>query len=93
MGCRDTVLHDPLLRNGNVNCPNFEKNTRQLYNDILCLFRALALHLHGSEKLQEQTSKIFNFFLNNSEERDPSKFQGLHMTERGRDVATQYLHL
>ena len=53
MGCKDTILPEPILRNGNVNCLNFEKNTRQSYNDNL----------------------------NNSEERDPSKFQGVHMTD------------
>ena len=80
MGCKDTILPEPLLRNGNVNCLTLEKNTRQPYNDNLCLFRALALHLHGNEKPEEETSKIFNVFLNNSEERDPSKIQGVHMT-------------
>ena len=81
MGCKDTILPEPLLRNGNMICLTFEKNTRQTYNDCLCFFRALALHLHGNEKLEEETSKIFNVFLNNSEERDPSKFQGVHMTD------------
>ena len=81
MGCKDTVLPEPLLRNRNVNCLYFERNTSQPYNDNLCLFRASALHLHGNEKLEEETSKIFNLFLNNSEERDPSKFQGVHMTD------------
>ena len=81
MGCKDTILPEPLLRNRNVNCLTFEKNTRQPYNDNLGLFRALALHLHGNEKLEEETSKDFNVFLNNSEERDPSKFQGVHMTD------------
>ena len=28
MGCKDTVLPEPLLRNCNVNCLTFEKNTR-----------------------------------------------------------------
>ena len=65
MGCKDTVLPEPLLRFGNVKCLTFEKNTRQPHNDNLCLFRALALHLHGNEKLEEETSKIFNIFLNN----------------------------
>ena len=60
MGCKDTVLPEPLLRNGNVNCHTFVKNMRQPYNDNLCLFRALALHLHGNEKLEEDTSKISN---------------------------------
>ena len=68
------VLSDLLLKNHNVNCFTFEKNTRQPYNYNLCLFRALDLHLHANEKLEEETSKIFNFFLNSSEERDPSKF-------------------
>ena len=81
MGCKDTLLPEPLLKNHNVNCLTYEKNTLQPYNDSLCLFRALALHLHGNKKVEEETSKIFNLFLNNSEERDPSKCQGVHMTD------------
>ena len=81
MGCKETVLPQPLLRNCNVNCLAFEKNTLQPYNDNLCLFRALALHLHGYKKLKEENSKIFNLFLNNIGERDPSMFQGVHMTD------------
>ena len=64
-----------------MNCLTFERNTLQPYNDNLCLFRPLALHLHGNEKLEEETSKIFILFLNNSEERDPSKFQAVHMAD------------
>ena len=64
-----------------MNCLTFERNTRQPYNDNLCLFRALALYLHGNEKLEEETSKIFNLFLNNSEEGDVSKFQGVHLND------------
>ena len=81
MGCKDTVLPEPLLKNHNVNCLTLKKNILQPYNDNFCLFRALALHLHGNKKLEEETSKIFNLFLNNIEERDPSKFQGVHMTD------------
>ena len=81
MGCKDTLLPEPLLENHNVNCLTYEKNSLQPYNDNLCLFRALTLHLHGNKKLEEETSKIFNFFLNNSEERDLSKFQVVHMTD------------
>ena len=64
-----------------MNCLTFEKNTSQPYNDNLWLFRVLALHLQGTETLEEEISKIFNLFLNNSEEGDPSKFQGVHMTD------------
>ena len=81
MGCKDSVLPEPLLKNQNVNCLTFERNTRQPYNDNLCLFRAVALHLFGNERLEEETSKIFNLFLNNCGEADPSKFQGVHMTD------------
>ena len=81
MGCNDFVLHEPLLKNQNVNCLTFEKNTRKLYNDNFCLFRAADLHLFGNERLEEETSKIFNLFLNICGEADPSKFQGVHMTD------------
>ena len=64
-----------------MNCLFFQRNTRQTYNDNLCLLGALALHLHGNEKLEEETSKIYNFFLNNSEEEDVSKFQGVHLND------------
>ena len=81
MGCKDSVLPEPLLKNQNVNCLTFEKITWKLYNDNLCLFRAVALHLFGNERLEEETSKIFIVFLNNCGEADPSKFQGVHMTD------------
>ena len=81
MGCKDTVFPEPLLKNHNVNCLTFERNTRQPYTDNLCLFRALALHFHGNQKLEEETSKIFNIFLSNSEEGDVSEFQGAHLND------------
>ena len=60
MGCKDTVLPEPILKNHNVNCLTFERKTSQPYNDNLCLFRAVALHLFGNERLEEETSKMFN---------------------------------
>ena len=81
MGCKDAVLPESLLKNHTVNCLTFEKNTRKPYNDNLCLFRALALHLHGNERLEEETSKLFNLFLVNSTNPDPSKFQGVCMDD------------
>ena len=74
MVCKYTFFPEPPLRNRKVNCLAFEKNMLQPYDDNLCCFRGLALHLHGNKKLEEETSKTFNLFLNNSEERDPSKF-------------------
>ena len=81
MGCKGTVLPEPLLRNCNVNCLTFERITVQPYNDNLCLFRTVSLHLNGNERLEEETSKVFKLFLNNCGEGDPSKFQGVHMTD------------
>ena len=81
LGCKDTVLLEPLLKNDNMNCLTYEKETLQPYNDNLRLFRAIALHFHGNKKLEEETSKMFKLFLNNIEERDPSKFQCVHMTD------------
>ena len=80
MGCKDSVLPEPLSKNQNVNCLTHEHSSKKPYKDNLCLFRALALHLHGKERLEEETSKIFNLFLNNCWQRDPSKFQGVRMT-------------
>ena len=45
------------------------------------MFGALALHLHSNKKLEEEISKVLNVFLNNSEERDVSKFQGVHLND------------
>ena len=42
------------------------------------MFRELAPHLHGNEKLEEED---FNLFRNNSEEGDVSKLQGVHSND------------
>ena len=81
MGCKDAVLPESLLRNRSINCLTFEKNKRKPYNDNFCLFRALALHLHGNERLEEETSKLFSLFLVNSTNPDPSKIQGVCMED------------
>ena len=60
MGCKNAVLPEPLLKNHTINCLTFEESTRQPYNDNLCLFRALALHLHVTQRLEEEISKLFN---------------------------------
>ena len=81
MGCKDAVLPESLLRNHSIYCLTFERNTRQPYKDNLCLFRAFALHLYGNERLEEETSKLFNLFLVNSTNPEPSKFQEVCMDD------------
>ena len=56
MGCKNSVLPEPLLKNHRINCLTFEESTRQPCNDKLRLFRALALHLHGTRRLEKETS-------------------------------------
>ena len=81
MGWKDAVLPEPLLKNWTVNCLTFEQNTRQPYNDNLCLFRALCLHLHRNERLEEETNKLFNLFLQKKDEIEPASFQGVCMDD------------
>ena len=49
-----------------------EKTTRKPDSDKVCLLRALALHLHGNEKLEEETPKVITLF--------PEKFGGTNET-------------
>ena len=77
MGCKDAVLPESLPRNPSINCLTYEQNSKKTYKDNLCLFKALTLHLHGNETLDEETSKLFNLFLVNGTNPDPSKFQGV----------------
>ena len=58
MGCQDTVIPDPIIKNHSVKCLKIEKKTRKPYIDNLRLFKALALHLHGNERLAEEISKL-----------------------------------
>ena len=63
MGCRDTLLPKTLLKNHNVISLNLERKLRQAYNDNLCSFRGFALHLHGNDKLEEETAFFSSFSL------------------------------
>ena len=81
MGCKDTVLPKPLLINHTINCLRYEENTKQPYNDNLWLFGALALHLHRNQRLEEETSKLFNLFVNKMDGLSPNQFQRVHMND------------
>ena len=59
MGCPDSVIPEPLLRNNHVNCLISDALTQQPYNDTLSMFRALAVHLHGTTNHERFTSLIF----------------------------------
>ena len=81
MAYRDSVFPDPPLKNCSINCLTFERNTRQKHIDNLCLFRALALHLHGNQRLEEETSKLFTLFISIMDGLSDDQFQGVHMND------------
>ena len=81
MGCKNAILPEPLLTNHTINSHTFEENTRQPYNDNLCLFRALALHMHGTQRLEEKTSKLLHLLINKMDGLSPNHFQGVHMED------------
>ena len=81
MGCKNAVLPEPLLKNQTINCLTYGENTRQPYNDNLCLFGALALHFRGCERMEWESSKFFTFFINKFDGLSPNQFQGVHMND------------
>ena len=62
MGCTDSSLPEPLLRNLEVNCL-VSNGHNEPYNDNLCLFRAIAIHLFGSVDVEPNATKIFHSFV------------------------------
>ena len=77
MGCKETVLPDPLLKKFSIKCLTFEKNTRKPYKENLCLFRSLEVHLHAHERPEEESSKIFNLLIEKTAETDPANLRGV----------------
>ena len=75
MGCPDSVLPEPLLKNTSVNCLLSDKD-KQPYKDHLCLFRALTMYLHGHSNLDAHTSQLFTEFISKSGY-DPKNFLGV----------------
>ena len=65
MGCKDTILQYPLLKNHSVKKLPYAENTRKLLKDNLCHFKALVLHLHGNERYKK---KLPIYSINSSKE-------------------------
>ena len=81
MGCKNAVLPEPPLKNHTINCLTYERKTKQPYNDNLGLFRALALHLHCTRRLEGETSKLFSLFIKKTDALGPNKSQVVHMND------------
>ena len=74
------LFYPNLLKNHTGNCLTYEENKRQPYTDNLSRCRALAPRLHGNQRLEE-TSKIFNFYMNKMDRLSPRQFHGVHLNE------------
>ena len=81
MGCENAVLPEPLFKNHTINCLKYKENTRQPYNDNLCRFCALALQLHGTQRLEEKISELFNLFISKIDRLSADQFHGVHMND------------
>ena len=47
----------------------------------MCLFRALALHLQGTQRVKEGTSNLFNLIINKMDGLSPNQTQGVHISD------------
>ena len=65
MGCPDSVLPEPLLKNHSVNCFLSNKD-KEPYKDRLCIFRALAMRMNGHKDLDSHTSRYLTDFISKS---------------------------
>ena len=76
LGCITQNIPSILLRNGYLKCfvSDCEKKP---YQDNLCMFRALAYELHGSNELQQNTMELMQMFLS-ATRRDDETFPGIH---------------
>ena len=57
------------------------KRTRDNHITTNSVFRPLALHLHGNQQLEEDTSKFFNLFINKMDGLSDDQFQGVHLND------------
>ena len=73
MWCKDAVLPERLTKNNTFNYVTYQENTKKQYNDKICLFRALVLHLHGSGGPEKENTKIFTLALADYGGTNPTK--------------------
>ena len=65
MGCPESALSEPLLKNYSFNCLLSNKD-KEPYKDHFCLFRALAMHMNGHNDLDSHSSGYFTEFMSKS---------------------------
>ena len=81
IGCKDTILPDPVMNKQSAKDLEIEQITWKPYKDNLGIFRALELHLHGKERLERETSILLIFYLEQTGGTDPATFRGVYLEE------------
>ena len=76
LGCGTVNLPDILLKNKEVMCLLRDRNSRNLFNDNLCMIRALAYELFGQIEYVERTMEVFSKFLRYTNQ-EPDGFPGV----------------
>ena len=79
MGCPDSVLPEPLLKNHSINCFLSNKD-KEPYKDHLCIFSALAMRMNGHKDGDSHTSRYLTDFISKSGY-DPNIFRGVFVEE------------
>ena len=76
LGCMEQSIPSTLLKNAIVEgfVSDCEKRP---YQDNLCMFRALAYELYGSNEIQQNTMELMQMFLS-ATRRDDETFPGIH---------------
>ena len=81
MGSKDTVLPNPILKNYSVNCLPFEENTRKHGAVIMYISLELWSCICIEMTLEEETSKLFNLFVEKTSGTDPANSRGVFMED------------
>ena len=58
-----------------------KKRQDNLVTTTCASFVSIALHLHGIQRLEEETSKLFNLFIKKMDGLSADQFQGVHMND------------
>ena len=75
---RSTCIARSTIQKSVGQMSSFEESTRKPSNDKFCLFIALALHhLHGHDRLEKETSKLFNLILETTGGTDRANFRSI----------------
>ena len=70
----DLARHKKISSAGSLTCSSC---TGKSHIEDLYHFRALVLHLHRNEKLEEKSSYLFNLFLEKTSGTDSATFRGV----------------